>query len=272
MNRQLSLFTISAAMFILVGMTLYSTAFSPRSLAQRDKKSLDIRRHPDEPLELVDVKLRGRSLKSTIKPKSRRQDKPQEGLDTVDFDGEDDWVKRLSFKVRNISNKRILGLSAYLYFRPGDAPRMFSATLVGTSGPLEGAVLEPGEQIDVLVDEEDLNSTIMNLRSYGADPSKATVSLEIEMVAFDGGTWWRKGRLIKKDPANPNRWIPVQSKSPSGLSRLNHGSRAPDIDEYSSRRARGKNIPSILTPRSPQLLPRCVLDNDIRPVAEWREW
>ena len=64
MNRQLSLLTISAAMFILVGLTLYSTAFSPRSLAQRGKKSLDIQRHPDEPLELLDVRVGTQSLKA----------------------------------------------------------------------------------------------------------------------------------------------------------------------------------------------------------------
>ena len=224
MNRQLSLFTTSAVILILVGLTLYSTAFSPRSLAQRGKKSLDIRRHSDDPLELLDVKVAAQSLKAKVKVKSRVHDNAAEGLDTVDFDGDDDWLKRLSFKVRNISNKRIMGLSAYLYFRPGDAPRMFSATLVGPSGPLEGAVIEPGEQIDVLVDEEELNSTIMNLRAYGANPSEATVSLAIEMVAFSDGIMWRRGKLIKKDPANPNRWIPVRSKSPPGLSRLNHRS------------------------------------------------
>lgn len=214
MNRRLGLLAAMVAIVILVGLTLYSTAFSRCSLAQHGKQSLNIRRHPDEPLELVDLIVADRSLKANIKVKSRLKNKPAEGLDTVDFDRADDWLTLLSFKVRNISNKRILGLSAYLYFRPGDAPRMFSATLVGPSGPLEGAVLEPGEQIDVLVDEEDLNSTIMNLRAYGANPSEATVSLAIEMVAFNDGIMWRKGRLIKKDPANPNRWIPVETKRP----------------------------------------------------------
>lgn len=268
MTRQLSFFTISAAILILVGLTLYSTAFSPRSLAQRSKKSLDIRRHADEPLEWLDITVGSQSLKQKVKVKSRVPHNAAEGLDTVDFDGEDDWLKKLKFKVRNISNKTILGVSASLYFNPGDAHRMFSATLVGPSGPLEGAVLEPGAQIDVLVDEGSLNRTIMRLRAYGADPGEATVSLAIDMVAFDDGIMWRKGRLIKKDPANPNRWIPAQSNSPPRFSRLNHGSRAPDIDDYSSRRARGKNISSILTPRSPQLLPRCVWDNDTGQFAQ----
>jgi len=214
MNRHLSLFTISAAMFILVGLTLYSTAFSPRSLAQRGKKSLDSQRHPEEPLELLDGKVGTQSLKERVKVKSRARNNAAVGLDSVDFDGNDDWLKNLSFRVRNISNKRILGFSAYLYLRPGDAPRMFSATLVGPSGPLESAVLEPGEHINVLVNEQELNDTFMNLRAYGGDPAQATVSLSIEMVAFDDGIMWRRGKLIKKDPANPNRWIPAQSKSP----------------------------------------------------------
>jgi hypothetical protein len=143
MNRQLSLLTISAAIFILVGLTLYSTAFSPRSLAQRGKKSLDIRRHPDEPLELVDLTVAERSLKANIKVKSRLKDKPAQGLDTVDFDSEDDWLKKLKFKVRNISNKTILGFSASLYFDPGDAHMMFSATLVGPSGTIRRRRFRP---------------------------------------------------------------------------------------------------------------------------------
>ena len=214
MNRRVGLSAATVAIVTLIGLALCSTTFTLRSSSQRCKKSLDIRRHAEEPLELVDLTVAGRSLKANIKEKSRLRAKPAEGLDTVDFDGDDEWLKKLSFKVRNISNKKILGLSAYLYFRPGDAPRMFDATLVGPSGPLEGAVLEPGDQIDVLVDEDSLNSTIMNLRAYGADPSEATVSLSIEMVAFEDGKMWRKGRLIKMDPANPNRWIPVEPKPP----------------------------------------------------------
>jgi hypothetical protein len=197
MTRQLNLFTISAAIFILVVLTVYSTAFSPRSLAQQGKKSLEIQRHSDEPLELLDVRVGTQSLKEKVRVKSRAQNNAAVGLDSVDFDGDEEWLKKLSFRVRNISDKRILGFSAYLYLRPGDAPRMFSATLVGPSGPLEGAVLEPGEQINVLVDEKELNDTFMNLRAYGGDPAQATVSLSIEMVAFSG-IMWRRGRLIKK--------------------------------------------------------------------------
>jgi hypothetical protein len=130
MNRQVSLLIATVAIVALMGLALYSTAFSHRSLAQRSKKSLDIRRHSDEPLELVDLTMADRSLKTNIKVKSRLKDKPAEGLDMVDFDGEDDWLKKLKFRVRNISNKTILGFSASLYFNPGDAHRLFSATLV----------------------------------------------------------------------------------------------------------------------------------------------
>jgi hypothetical protein len=179
MNRQVGLLVVSSAVAIvtLIGLALSTTALSHHSLVQSNRKSLDIRRHSDEPLELLDVKVAAQSLKAKIKVKSRVPHNAAEGLDTVDFNGDDDWLKKLSFKVRNISNKRIMGLSAYLYFRPGDAPRMFSATLVGPSGPLEGAVLEPGEQIDVLVDADSLNRTVMNLRAYGGDPAQATQSV-----------------------------------------------------------------------------------------------
>lgn len=219
MNRTVGLSAATAAIVSLIGLALCCPAFSHRSSAQHGKKSLDIRRHSDEPLELVDLTVAGKSLKANIKEKLRLRDKPSDGLDTVDFYGDDEWLKNLSVKARNISNKRITGLSAYSYFSPGDPLRLFRATLRGPSGPLEGTVLDPNEQIDVLVDTDSLDRAIIRLRAYGGDPAQATVSLAIEMVAFDDGIMWRKGRLIKMDPANPNRWIPVETKPPSGLSR-----------------------------------------------------
>lgn len=262
MHRQVGLL-VATAVFVLTALTLYSTAFTHRSLAEGEKKSLDIRRHRDEPLELVDLRISGKSLKSKIKTKSRLQDNRKEGLDTVDFNSDDDWLRQLTFKVRNTSSRRITGLSAYLYFSPGDPLRLFRATLKGPSGPLERAVLEPNEQIDVLVDTNSLDRAIMRLRAYGGDPAQATVSISIEMVAFSDGIMWRRGSFVQKDPANPNKWIPVRSKSPPAQGRFNHGFRSNGyFDEDSLRRSGSKNSSSILTPRSPQDSRRCVIDND----------
>lgn len=215
MNRQLSLFTISAAILILVGLTLYSTAFSPRSLAQHGRKSLDIVRHADEPLDLIDLKVGTRSLKAKIKSKFRQPERPSAGLDNIEFDDIDDWFKRLNVSLRNKSGRRITGLTAYLYLRPPNGQRLFSVTLTGISGELEHTVLEPGDEVQIIVDEASLNDAIMWLRAYGGDPNTATASLSVEMVAFDDGRMWNRGSMVGKDRKNPMKWIPVPSKSRS---------------------------------------------------------
>ena len=218
MNRQVGLLIVTVAIVSLVGLTLYSTAFSPRSIAQRGKKSLDITRHSDEPLELVELKIGAQALKAKIKNKFRQPENTSAGLDTVEFDDIDDWFKRLNFTVRNKSGRRITGLTAYLYLSPPDGQRLFGVTLTGTSGQIEHTVLEPGDEVQIVVDQASLERAIMRLRAYGGDPNTVTASLSVEMVAFDDGRMWSRGRMVEKDRNNPMKWVPVPSKSPSGLS------------------------------------------------------
>jgi hypothetical protein len=217
MNQRVSLLMAIFMVLVLLGPIFYSIGF-----AQNAKKSLDIRRHADEPLELMELKVGEQSLKAKIKNKFRNRDDKKEGLDTVEFEGREDWLKRIAFALRNVSGKRITGLAAYLYLRPKDSRILFSVTLTRARGELESAALDPGETIEVIMDAASLDQAMMRLRAYGADPNEATVSLSVEMVAFSDGVMWNRGKFVRRDPANPNRKVPVNSNSPPAESRSNH--------------------------------------------------
>ena len=67
-------------------------------------KSLDIERYPNEPLELVDIRIGARSVKGEIKTKLR---KGNEGLDDLKFGEKDNWHKRMLVRLRNVSGQPI---------------------------------------------------------------------------------------------------------------------------------------------------------------------
>jgi len=257
MNQRVGLLMAILMVLVLLGSLFFSIGF-----AQNGKKSLDIRRHADEPLELVELKVDEQSLKAKIKTKFRNRDDEKEGLDTVEFEGREDWLKRIALALRNVSGKRITGLTAYLYLRPKDSRVLFSVTLTRAGGELESAALDPGETIEVIMDAASLDQALMRLRAYGADPNEATVSLSVEMVAFSDGVMWNRGKFVRKDPTNPNRKIPVHSNSPPDESRSNHR-RGALVRESSLSFGRflGKSISPTLTSRPPQSLERCVLFN-----------
>lgn len=76
---------------------------------------------------------------------------------------------------------------------------------------MEQTVLAPGDEIEVSVDEGSWGRTMNNLRLYGADAKSAGVTLSVESVAFSDGLLWNRGQLLRKDPENPNRWIPIDN-------------------------------------------------------------
>jgi hypothetical protein len=177
-----------------LGSLLYSSGVASRSSAQGSEKSLDIRRHNNEPLELMDVKVSEHSIKSGIKIKARRSDG---GLDTVTFQETDEWPKRMRLRLRNISDKTIIGLQAYLYLKPPDSPVLFSVTLTG-SKPLEETVLKPHDEVDAMVDEGSWQRTVTRIKEQGWDPNLATVTFSVGIVGFGDGLQWYKGRMLSR--------------------------------------------------------------------------
>ena len=220
--RRSHLSTIVAALLIVVvaGLVLSFIGRARRSPAQDAEKSLDIQRHANEPLELVDLKVSEQSVKSKIKGKYRNGDEGREGLDKVQFQDQHDWFKRVRVKLRNVSGKTIIGLQAYLYLRPPKSEVRFSVSLTG-SKQLEHTMLEPGDEIEIFVDDGSWSRMVQRIRQSGDDENEAAVTLSVESVTFSDGLLWNRGQFFRQDPFNPNNWKRVDPKSPPGISRLN---------------------------------------------------
>lgn len=253
-SRATSSFLIILGVGLLTGLLFHSIGDAHRPSAQDTEKSLDIRRHANEPLELIDLKLGQRSIKNLITVSRRNGD---DRLDTVKFQDIDDWPKRMRIRLRNVSGKTIVGLQAYLYLKPPGSPVLFSVTLRGASG-LESTILEPGDVVEALVDDGSWNRTLNRLTQQGWNPNMAAVTFSVGIIAFQDGLQWNKGHMLRRDPDNPNRVIPIEEKGPPGINRA-----GPDIFRTVVWRTtlRGKSERITLAPRSFQANHRCVFDN-----------
>ena len=194
---------LALTVVVFVVLLFGSHGLAHKSTSQSPEKSLDIERYPDEPLELVDVRIGLKSVKSEIRSKSRFNN--YEGLDNTKFSEQGDWHKRVSLTLRNVSDKPVIGLRAYLYYKAAGSGQLFRLPLEFRKD-LEKKPLEPGTELDVKVDTY-LWPVITNLmKEQGEDPDLASVTLSVESVMFTRDSQWSKGRLLHRDPYSPDVW------------------------------------------------------------------
>lgn len=196
--------------FLATGFVLAPFGQAANSAGQDADKSLDIERYPNEPLELVELKVGEQAIKNKITIKFRRND---EGLDSVTFKERDGWFRRIRVRMRNTSGKPIVGVRAHLYFKPPGSQTLFSVDL-NASTELKQGLLEPDAEVDLAVVEQRWNLTADILKQHAVDPDLASVTLSVENVAFRDGLQWHKGHIVHRDPDNPNRWIPIGKVGP----------------------------------------------------------
>jgi hypothetical protein len=203
MQRSTYSFPLATLLCIGIASLIFgSIGHANRTTTQDIGKSLDIERYPNEPLELVNLKLGGQPVKDKVVTKSRRKG---EGLDTVKFKENKGWFKRMRATVRNVSGQPILGLRAYLYFKSTATGQMFSLPLARFRQK-KGGPLQPGEELDLLVDDRVWKPTAELFTQYGEDPDLSEVTLSVENVTFSPDLQWHRGQLLRPDPNEPAAW------------------------------------------------------------------
>jgi hypothetical protein len=175
--------------------------------AQEPGKILEIERYPDEPLQIVNLRIGTLSVKDDIKQKFK-DPRSKWGIDSVKFEETDDWVKRVSVTLRNTSEKPVYGVKGFLFFQPRGFPMMFSVALTNSKALYQNP-LQPGEEIELTVDPGMLNNTLENLKAQGAEVSNAGVSFSLDTVFFSKDLQWYRGKLLHPDSAVPGKWVPV---------------------------------------------------------------
>jgi hypothetical protein len=196
-----SLVTTAAVLGCLIGLGGNSPFFNAQ--AQTSKKSIKLAPTLKSPLKLSELKVAGREIKFG-----------------EDFEAETDWIKNLSFKLENISGKRIVFLSVNVNFpetRLTGNMMSYAVTFGQRPGlplptiPNEPLLLLPNETINVSLDrEKERLSKFVGERQSIETIQK--IELEFSTVIFDDKTAWMAGSFMQQDPNNPRRYNPIRNE------------------------------------------------------------
>jgi hypothetical protein len=192
MQRHLSKIPVT----IVVCLLLSSSAFA-QSKSQRAIRKAHI---PNEPLKILEVRVAEQAI----------------NLDDS-FAGDDDWLKGIRFKVKNLSTSPIVYLEIKLYIPEsvtGDYPFLIPITfgqMPSASDDLNALTtvankLLRDNDVEVAFSEEHYKSIKQVLARAGVTKAISDVELRIGMVVFDDGTAWNEGHPMRRDPNNPDRW------------------------------------------------------------------
>jgi hypothetical protein len=202
-------FKIYLSLIVLLAVT--GTLLAPAGYAyhptRNAERSFDIERYPNEPLELLDLKIEDQSVKAGIKVKQRRNGA---GLDTVTFEGENGWFKKINVRLRNVSGKTIYGISAYLYFMPPGVRQLFRLPLMSSPGVNLRAPLIAGEEIELVIDDKKFDRSMEIFRTNGVDADEMNAFLAIESASYSNEIKWDRGQILQQAPDNPLRWNVVK--------------------------------------------------------------
>ena len=200
MTRFKSLLSVTIAVFLLA-------LGCATAQAQEADKVLEIERYPDEPLQLVNLRIGTQSVSEHIK-KKWKSSKTKWSIDSVKFNEKDDWYKRVSITFRNASDKPVYGVQGFLYFKPLGFPMIFGLPLTN-SKELWREPLEPGDEIELTVDQGMLDRTLADVKDRGANASGAVISFSLDSVKFNEELQWYRGKLLRPDSAIPGKWVPL---------------------------------------------------------------
>lgn len=145
----------------------------------------------------------------------------------VEFDrkitADDDWLKGLTVTVKNTSLKPITYLEVELELfgkedeASGRLPVVYPlsyGTYTGNTpapdGPPASEVIEPGGLADITLTDEVYASLLMTLSASGYPVTMKHVQLTVTDVIFADGSRWYKGMTLRRDPANPAKWLKVK--------------------------------------------------------------
>ena len=169
------------------------------------ERKLQIQRYPNEPMQLTDLRISGESVKDRIAQLKTYENKWS--TDSVSFNDTEDWYKRVSFTYKNVSDKPVRGVRAFLFFKAADG-KMFMVQLTSLSDLWKNA-LQPGEEVELILSDIELAKLLPAIQEQGVDLNRCAVSFSLDTAIYGEKLWWDRGHLLHPDPTQPNKWIPV---------------------------------------------------------------
>lgn len=133
------------------------------------------------------------------------------------FEGDEIWLKNLSFQLENISKKPITVLQININFPETKASgnlmsypivigRMPVPDLPVKKAPL---LLKEKETLEIST-KEDYDRIVKFIERRQPFSTITKVQFEIGFIVFEDNTSWAAGQFSRQDPNNPRRWIPIE--------------------------------------------------------------
>jgi hypothetical protein len=188
-------FFVAAVFLICASTLLYAQELRDREL----KPAVDFTTI-EMPVEIVSIKVKGKELATGEKTK-----------------GDDDWLKGVSFIVKNVSDKPIAYVAVGLRFEPPPgAARVVVFTLsygvdYSRGEPRGGSSslpIQPNQTADLVLTDGRYPNFLQILSLGGMPLGFDTVSYYVERVSFedDPNIIWEGGYLKRKNPASIGRF------------------------------------------------------------------
>lgn len=153
----------------------------------------------NEPVQLAGISYNGRSL-----------------LGNPSFSADSDWLRNLTFTVKNVSDKNIVNFILNLEVEKEGLP-IDLKSVSGIFGMPIGIlpdeiyekrkkVLAPGEEVKISIDPYTINRLDQHLKQTGSgEISRA--KLLFNFILFEDKTGWNQGKVLVQDSRNPKMWI-----------------------------------------------------------------
>jgi hypothetical protein len=187
------LLPIIVSVFLIVACIVMNI---PAGLTQQGQERLiEKESWRNEPIQIVKLKTKGKDIELGKK-----------------FLEVDDWLRGLTARVKNTSDKPISRIELMLSFpRPkatdSDELPTYSVLMVyGKEPSLEAQNQEqvlPGESVDVKLLEVNLPFIKIDLEKHGYPEKITRARIMVEAVTFNDGTTWSGGKILHPDPDNP---------------------------------------------------------------------
>lgn len=209
--------------------TLLALAFAimlptPGISQQVKQRAVQLEMSRDQPVEIVDVKVKGVS----VKPKQK-------------FDGDTNWLDGMTIKLKNVSDRPVSYASVLVttYYekdgrrskqRDGEDVQAAIELMYGAwppdpddPAPPYSPPLLPGETLDLTLTERSRDELYSLLRQDDASTDIAELTVRVYRVFFagDNDTMWKMGRMLRRDPNDFRRWHPIPPDTPSSRTTRN---------------------------------------------------
>lgn len=184
---------IRIALTTLAVLVSASVAYSQTKVVERS------RIFPNAPVEIIDLKSQDQPLRFG-----------------KSFEGRPDWLKDISFSIKNISQKEIVFISVAIDFTEIKIPSIFRherflgrPTNANCCRHLPLLTLKPGDSVSVPLSREyeQFGETVE--KHYGS-VSLSTITLVLGQVHFADDTMWDQGEYYRRDTERPGKWLRVE--------------------------------------------------------------